>query len=305
MQTELKLPSPLQKTELPLFDEKGIEVFIKRDDLIHPEISGNKWRKLKYNILHAQNAGNDQLLTFGGAYSNHIAATAAACAMFKLPSIGIIRGEEADLNNPTLSAARNQGMKIIPVTRQEYSEKEEPVYLEHLHERFPNTHIVPEGGANYFGLNGCMEITKEIEIPFDTIICACGTGTTLAGIAVSLGENQHVIGFPAIKNGHSLLQAIRSQIGYALFDTEWTNDILQKISLQTNYHFGGFAKVSDELKNFRSDFLDQTKIDLDLIYTAKMMYGFIEMVKNNQFSTGQKIVIYHSGGLQGNKGFET
>ena len=301
MEKLLAIPSPLERILLPLFDEKKIEVHIKRDDLIHDEISGNKYRKLKYNIHHALNAKKDAILTFGGAYSNHIAATAAACQFFGIKSIGIIRGEDADLNNSTLARAISNGMQIIRVSREEYATKDEPIYIEHLHEKFPNVHIVPEGGANYFGLNGCAEILKEINQDFNFVICGVGTGTTLAGMAISLEKNQKIIGFPAIKGGEYLMDEIKHQINYALLDENWMNDILQKIELNHDYSFGGFAKVNDELIAFQKLFYEQTKIELDLVYTAKMMFGFLDLVQKNNFPEGSKIIIYHSGGLQGNK----
>lgn len=302
---QLLIPSPTVRINLSLFDEFGLSVYMKRDDLIHPVISGNKYRKLHYNLHHAIQAKKETILTFGGAYSNHIAATATAASIFGLNSIGIIRGEDADLTNSTLSGAISNGMQIIRISREEYATKEEPIYLEHLHERFPNTHIIPEGGSNYLGVNGCLEILKEVKEEIDYILCAVGTGTSLAGLAASLLPNQKILAFPAIKGGQYLEQNVRDLLNFTLMDQSWTQEIMSKIEWIHDYSFGGFAKINDELINFKNSFLNTTTIELDLVYTAKMIYGFYDLISKNKFKHGSQILIYHSGGLQGNVGFNT
>lgn len=294
------LPSPVQLVRHPLFSSKGIEVLIKRDDLIHHELSGNKYRKLQHNIAQAALLKKQALLTFGGAFSNHIAATAAACNFNNIASIGIIRGEEADRNNTTLSQAIKKGMQIIPVSREEYSRKKEEQYKEELRDRFGDIYIVPEGGANYYGVNGCIEILSENPVEFDVLCCAVGTGTTLAGMGIALKDQQRVIGFPAVKNGAYLREEIRQLLKWSLFDENWVDGIMQKITLETRFHFGGFAKHTEELIAFMNEFYRQCNIPLDFIYTAKMMYGIMELIRSDSFEKGTRILIYHSGGLQGN-----
>ncbi|MFN3341302.1 MAG: 1-aminocyclopropane-1-carboxylate deaminase/D-cysteine desulfhydrase [Flavobacteriales bacterium] len=296
----LLLPSPVERIEHPLLKSKSIELFIKRDDLMHTEISGNKYRKLHYNLAQAELLKKETILTFGGAFSNHIAATASACALAGIKSIGIIRGEEADLENPTLKRAHENGMIIHPITRERYDQKEEPLFHEELRELFGNIYIIPEGGKNYYGVNGCIEILQEVKEEFDLVCCAVGTGTTLSGLSIGLNEQQRIIGFPAIKSGEYLLEEVKSLLHWSLFDEEWVESIVKKISLQCDFHFGGFAKSNPKLLQFISDFESITGIPLDKVYTGKMMFGLMEMIRNGSITGGTRILIYHSGGLQGN-----
>lgn len=297
---QLLLPSPTQRIEHPLPESMGVELWIKRDDLIHPEISGNKYRKLQHNIAQAKLLHLKTVLTFGGAYSNHIAATAAACNASGLNSIGIIRGEDADLNNHTLKKAAAYGMKIIPVSRSMYDRHDDKLYHEELHEQFPETYIIPQGGANYFGVQGCVEILGECAIDPDIICVAAGTGTTLAGLSIASQEHQQIWGFPAIKGGNYLAEDIRKLLYWSLMDESWVAEIMNRIHLQTEYHFGGFGKTSPELKHFVSGFFQQTGIPLDYLYTGKMMFGIWDLLQKQQIHN-KKILIIHTGGLQGNE----
>ena len=186
------LPSPEEEVSHRFLNNRNIRLFIKRDDLIHPEVSGNKWRKLKWNIENVLETGRDTILTFGGAHSNHIAATAAAAALYQLKSIGIIRGEEADPENPTLSFAREKGMELHRVSRSEYRRKEDRDYIESLRHQFGSFYYIPEGGQNHYGVQGCTELMKELNQNYDRIFVSCGTATTISGMVIGNRKNAHI-----------------------------------------------------------------------------------------------------------------
>lgn len=276
-----------------VFFQKNSRLFILREDLIHPEISGNKWRKLKYNIQEAKQLEFKTLLTFGGAYSNHIAATAAAGKHYGLKTIGIIRGEETLPLNSTLQLAAANGMQLKFVSRKEYKTKEVS--------QFSNCWIVPEGGSNAFAVKGCTEILTNVTIDFDVVCSACGTGGTLAGLIAS--TEKQALGFPVLKGGSFL----KEDIDKLLID--YSNQFKLKIenknwNLITDYHFGGYAKVKPELVDFIKKFNEKHNILLDLIYTGKMLYGIFDLVKNTNQFDNKTIIAIHTGGVQGNKGFE-
>lgn len=278
-----------QKVHLPILDEKGITLFIKREDLIHPLISGNKYRKLKYNILTAKAAKQDTLLTFGGAYSNHIAAAAYAGKQEGLKTIGVIRGDELKdkwQKNATLLLARAHGMEFKFVSREVYRTKETSEFKSELEKEFGRFYMLPEGGTNGLAVEGCQEIITEEDLNFNVITSAVGTGGTIAGIINASNKTQSVIGFPALK-GDFLQEDIR----------KFANK--ENWELQNKYHFGGYGKVSPELIQFINDFKKETDIPLDPIYTGKMIYGVIEMIKEDCFKSGTKILAIHTGGLQG------
>lgn len=300
----MQIPSLIQKLEHELLHEKGIELWLKRDDLIHEVVSGNKWRKLKWNIEKALHNKKDTLLTFGGAYSNHIAATAFACKQAGLKSIGVIRGEKTEPLNSTLSKAQENGMQLHFVSRAEYQLKKDDDYILGLRNQFGNFHLVPEGGANYYGAQGCMEIVQETEIVPDFWATAAGTGTTATGLLLATKPEQKVLVFPALKGGSFLENDIRHLLNYSTFNEEDTNEVLTQLDLQTDYHFGGFAKISKEQVEFSNWFYDTFNIKLDLIYTSKMVSGLFDLIKKNYFSKGSKIIALHTGGLQGNQGFQ-
>ena len=295
---------PLQQVKLDFLEEKNIQLYVLREDLIHPTISGNKWRKLYYNLQEANNQGKTQLLTFGGAFSNHIAATAAAGKQFGFKTIGIIRGEEHLPLNPTLQLAYENGMQFHYVDRAFYREKKYDVlFLETLKEQNGDFYLVPEGGSNAFAVKGCTEIIKNINIDYDTICCACGTGGTIAGIIAAADETKNIIGFPALKGGGFLKNDIQQLLA------DYQQQFLVEInhpnwSLNTDYHFGGYAKITHELVDFVNDFYQKHAIPLDLIYTGKMLFGILHLAKTTAFFNGKKIVVIHTGGLQGNKGFD-
>ncbi len=291
--------SPLQQLHSDFLEQAEVRLYVKRDDLIHPQFGGNKWRKQKYNLIHARQNQFDTLLTFGGAWSNHIYATAAAARHFGFNSIGIIRGEKHTPLNATLSFAESCGMQLHYVSRSEYRRKREPQFLEKLQQQFGEVYILPEGGSNALALQGCEEIVDEInheiDHPFDIICCASGTGATLAGLIKALKPNQSAIGFPALKGGEFLNHEVRNFLGGKAQAINWR--------IETAYHFGGYAKINDALIHFMQQFYAEYGFALDAVYTGKMFYGLFELIKNKSFKPGSTIVAVHSGGLQGNKGF--
>lgn len=301
---QLQVPSPLQALSSTFLDKNGIELWVKRDDSIHPVISGNKWRKLKWNIEKAVYDKRSCILTFGGAYSNHIAATAAVCNNLGIKSIGVIRGERTVPLNKTLEQAEANGMHLHFVSRSEYGLKTDKDYLHYLNSLFGNAHVIPEGGANFYGVQGCVDILKEIDIPFDYIATACGTGTTLSGLSIGLGDKQKVLAFPALKGGDFLRKDVQGLLVNALQDEMYVSEIAEKIEWITEYHFGGFGKTKPELVDFANQFYKEYKVPLDLLYTAKMCFGLFQMIDQGYFKPGSKIVVLHTGGLQGNQGFK-
>lgn len=278
---------PIQEVSLNFATD--IRLFIKREDLIHPFVSGNKFRKLKYNLKEAQAQQYDTLLTFGGAYSNHIAAVAAAGKLYGFQTIGVIRGEELlDKvgSNPTLQFAVNQGMHLEFVSREAYREKTSETFRTQLKQRFGRLYIIPEGGTNTLAVKGCSEIITTATSDFEVICCAVGTGGTIAGISNGAFPHQRVLGFPALKGNF-----LSAEIQKYTPKENW--------QLIHNYHFGGYGKVSNELIRFINDFKEQTAIPLDPIYTGKMLYGIVDLIKNGYFAKQNRILAIHSGGLQG------
>jgi len=278
-----------KEISLPVLDEKEVRLFIKRIDKVHPFVSGNKWFKLKYNLLEAEKQGLNTLLTFGGAYSNHIAATAFAAKEKGFKSIGIIRGEEHLPLNPTLRFAKENGMILHYVTRSEYREKTTVAFLEQLKAQFGNFYLIPEGGTNELAIQGAAEILDTNDTQ-DYICCAVGTGGTIAGIINASNDKQTVIGFPAIKGMDALEKDIKI----------WTNTTNYKTI--TSYVGSGYAKISIGLVKFINEFDATHNIPLDSIYTGKMLMGILDLVAKDYFPKGSSILAIHTGGLQGNKG---
>jgi 1-aminocyclopropane-1-carboxylate deaminase len=270
----------------------GISLEIKREDLIHPFVSGNKFRKLKYNLLQAKEENQETLLTFGGAFSNHIAAVAFAGKEAGFKTIGIIRGEELRAKiaeNPTLSFAQNCGMQLEFISREDYRMKSEISFLAHLKQQFGDFYLIPEGGTNALAIKGCQEILTEADTEFNYICCAVGTGGTISGIINSILPIQKVLGFPALK-GDFLKEEIRN---FAQNDN-W--------EIITDYHFGGYGKVTQELIAFINQFYKEHQIPLDPIYTGKMVFGVLDLIQKNYFPAQSKILLIHTGGIQGIQG---
>ncbi|MBI1287615.1 MAG: pyridoxal-phosphate dependent enzyme [Flavobacteriales bacterium] len=313
-----QIGSPVQEVNDPQLEATGIRLLIKRDDLIHEHISGNKWRKLKYNLREAAEQNHHTILTFGGAYSNHIAATAFAAQKAGFSSIGIIRGED-DPTNPTLKFAREHGMMLRFVSRKDYGEMtfvetrliasnfrvhqdQQTRSIASLQEEFGRFFLIPEGGANGLGVRGCAEILTEVKEDFDVVCCAAGTGTTLAGLALS---GAHILGFPALKGGDFLKEEVERLIGESGLRPPLTTNL----KLITDYHFGGYAKMKPELLEFINGFQERTGIPLDPIYTGKMMFGIYDMIGvgaygHTPLQKGTTILAIHTGGLQGWQGME-
>lgn len=291
---ELQIPSPITPIFCPLFDRKQINVFIKRDDLIHPTISGNKWRKLKYTLLYAIQNHYKGVITFGGAFSNHIVATAKACQLANIPAIGIIRGEKENAENNTLSNALHYGMQLQFVSREEYRQKNNLEYVQKLKEDFPNYYVIPEGGACHLALDGVAELLHEQNLETDFITTACGTGATMAGLIKGKKAQQKVIGFPVLKNGEFLIPEIE-----ALLHQKIEIDILK-----TAYHFRGYAKTTPELITFLQAFEHTFEIEIDPVYTTKHFYGLMDLIRNDYFPKGSSILAVHTGGIQGKEGMK-
>jgi 1-aminocyclopropane-1-carboxylate deaminase len=266
-----------------------ISLSIRREDLIHPFISGNKFRKLKYNLVQAKAENHDTLLTFGGAFSNHIAATAFAGKEFGFKTIGIIRGDELEskiFENPTLKFAHECGMRFKFVTREMYRHKTEIDFIKNLKQEIGAFYYVPEGGTNEFAVQGCQEILTEEDADYDFVCCAVGTGGTISGLINSLLPHQKVLGFPALK-GDFLNDEIRKFVR----NENW--------ELITDYHFGGYGKVNPELIAFVNQFYKENRIPLDPIYTGKMVFGVMDLIDKNYFPEQSKVLLIHTGGIQG------
>ncbi len=278
---------PIQEVTLNFATD--VRLFVKREDLIHPFVSGNKYRKLKFNLAEAKKQNQDTLLTFGGAFSNHIAAVAAAGKLHGFKTIGVIRGEELISkidSNPTLKFAQQNGMQFHFISRQAYREKTSEACTTQLKQTFGRFYSIPEGGTNDLAVKGCAEIITENERDFDTICCAVGTGGTIAGICEGAHAHQQILGFPALKG--DFLQRSITQL---TTKNNW--------KLIHKYHFGGYGNVSEELIAFINQFKQQTNIPLDPIYTGKMLFGIIDLIKNGHFGKQNRILAIHSGGLQG------
>jgi 1-aminocyclopropane-1-carboxylate deaminase len=288
MGLEVVIPSPLQVVDDDRLARRDVRLYLKRDDLIHSDVPGNKWRKLKYNLRCASDEGHRRLLTFGGAYSNHIRATAAAGYYCGFSTIGVIRGEEHLPLNPVLTDAARFGMHLTYMDRAAYRSKTSPEVGASLRAGFGDFYLIPEGGSNELAVRGCAELPSEIREPFDVICCACGTGGTLAGIAVGLQPGRRAIGFSAVKGGGFLRQDVACfQKAYARPTMNW--------SIETDYHFGGFARRNAELDCFIGDFRDRHGLELDWVYVAKMLSGVFSLVSAGKFVRNTTIVAVVTG----------
>ncbi|MGN6640998.1 MAG: 1-aminocyclopropane-1-carboxylate deaminase/D-cysteine desulfhydrase [Mucilaginibacter sp.] len=284
---DIEIFSPVQPIQQKLFDERGLKVFIKRDDLIHPIISGNKWRKLKYPLMHAIFENRTHLVTFGGAYSNHLLATAAAAAKLGFRSTGFVRGER--VNNDTLFLCQLHGMELLFTDRESYKDKQS-LFEKHFGGD-KEAYFIDEGGSSELAAKGVSELVDELTETYDHIFCACGTGTTAAGIINGL--TQHNIssqfhGVPVLKNGDFL----RKDINHYLYSNV-------DYQLHPEYHFGGYGKVTAELISFIKEFVASTGILIEPIYTGKMLYAIYNLASKNYFKPGSKILAIHTGGLWG------
>jgi 1-aminocyclopropane-1-carboxylate deaminase len=282
-------------TQKIAINNTNVELYIRREDLIHPLISGNKFRKLKYNLIQAKSENQSTLLTFGGAFSNNILAVASAGFENNFKTIGVIRGEELVSKieeNPTLKKAQELGMQFKFVSREEYRNKTNKEFLAGLQSEFGSFYLLPEGGTNELAIKGCEEILTNEDRSFTHVCCSIGTGGTISGIINSSFTNQQIVGFPSLKGDF-----ISNEISNFAKKSNW--------NIISDYHFGGYGKINDELIRFINDFYLKHNIPLDPIYTGKMMFGIEDLIQNNYFPNGSNILAIHTGGLQGIEGMNT
>jgi 1-aminocyclopropane-1-carboxylate deaminase len=287
-----KLPSLLEPIDLSSFGVINKHVFVKRDDLIHPVVSGNKWRKLKCNVKEYFAGNYVGIVTFGGAHSNHILAMSYLAKFYGIPTIIFVRGEKPKMLNPTLKKCYELGVELTFISRETY--KRVTTNEDSIKNKYLDYFIISEGGANSFGIKGCKDVVKEIDLDFDEIFCDVGTGATIAGIASELNSYQKVKGVVVLKGAEYLESEINNFL--LNFKHRSTYELLH------NYHFGGYARNNKELIAFMRKFYEITGIKTDPIYSGKMFYGLIEQLKNE--NDEKTIIALHSGGLQGIEGFE-
>jgi len=293
----------LQQVSHPLLTKKRVELLVQRADLAHPQISGNKWYKLKYNLQEAAAQGYNNVLSFGGAYSNHLHALAFAGKAHQLNTFGVVRGEQTLPLNPSLEEAVNWGMQLIYVSRQDYKRRFDPAFIEQITQDLPLCYLVPEGGANRLALKGCAEISAAIEQQvsvFDYLCVPCGTGATLAGLVSGLQQTEvKVLGFCALKG----LRDIEEKV------TSWLQEVAGNQSpcwhILHDFHCGGYAKLNSKLVRFMDEWEGFSEIPLEPIYTGKMFYGIFCMLEADYFAPGTRIVAVHTGGMQGLRGMRS
>ena len=285
----LRLPSEVVEVHDYHLRQRSVRLLLKREDLIHPELTGNKWRKLKHNLTRATELGESTLLTFGGAYSNHIRATAAAGYYLGFKTIGIIRGEQRLPLNESLAHATARGMTLAYMDRSTYRHKMNPETITALHERFGAFYLIPEGGSNPEALEGCAEIVREIDEDFDLVCCPCGTGGTLAGISAGLQSGQRALGFSVLKGGKFLDDEV-SRLQQQRYGQKFEN-----WSIEYDFHFGGFARKDAELTAFIDSFDRRHGLRLDWVYVAKMMYGIFTLIEREDIIDGTTVVALITG----------
>lgn len=281
--------SPIQTIHHPTLDKYGLTLLVKRDDLLHPVIQGNKWRKLKYNILHLKQAGLEELVTFGGAFSNHLYATSMACKLFAIKAHLIVRGPEIDRHNPTLKMASACGLTLHPVSRVEYRQRNQPEYIQTLQAKFNNAYLIPEGGTNALALQGVEELAHSLP-QSDYVMTAVGSGGTVAGLISGLPNHTQVLGVTVLKGTEYLAQEIHELI---------TAQRCAPWQLLHDFHHGGYAKTTPELLSFCHEMKVKYRLPLEPIYTGKLFYAIFTLAKQGYFKKGSVITAIHTGGLQG------
>ncbi|WP_286234677.1 1-aminocyclopropane-1-carboxylate deaminase/D-cysteine desulfhydrase [Thalassotalea sediminis] len=286
--------SPVQRLKHPLFAQYNLHVSVKRDDLIHPIISGNKWRKLKYNLQFAKTAGYKGVISFGGAYSNHIHALAYACFQQQLPSIAFIRGESHYAANATLKQAISWGMKCKFLDRESYKKRSDNTFIDHIQQQYPEYFIIPEGGTNFHALKGVQELCHELnsQVEFDTIITPVGSAGTISGLITGDMQQHQILGIAVLKQAGYLRDDIKSLLlEHNCNAKNW--------QLLTAYHGGGYAKFDNDLLAQMRDFSQVTQLPIEPIYSGKMIVALLALIKQGFFPVGHRIVVLHTGGLQG------
>lgn len=288
------LPSPLTTIVDDELAAHDIELFIKRDDLIHPIVSGNKWRKLKYVLNHALHLGAESIVSMGGAYSNHLHALAFTGKILGIKTVGYVRGERPERLTPTLIDLQDWGMELRFISRGDYRQLREYKRHDSLPELNPGEYWLPEGGATGLALQGVAETAKEIDIGFDVLAVACGTGTTLAGLIANTPTSSRVLGVAALKNAGFLVHDVQQ-----LLAVQGISSMNWQIAL--DYHCGGFAATTPDLLTFIADFEARHGVPLEPIYTGKLLYALYDLARQGHFPKGQRIVVLHTGGLQGKR----
>ncbi|HEY9006895.1 MAG TPA: pyridoxal-phosphate dependent enzyme [Ohtaekwangia sp.] len=295
--------TPVQEFHHPVLHEAGVRLIIKREDLNHPFISGNKWWKLKYNLEEAHRQKQKTLLTFGGAFSNHVYATAAAAREAGFGSIGIIRGEEVLPLNATLRFAQSCGMKLYFISREAYRKKSEADFIADLGERFGNFYLIPEGGSNALAVKGSAGFTLTLSsLSYDYLYLAAGTGGTIAGIIAGTDAAKQIVGVSALKGNflqqevEGLLHVYEKAEGISVNNKNW--------NILNNYHHGGYAKVTPALLAFIKETKESYNLPLDPIYTGKVLWAILEEAKAGLFRKGSTILMIHTGGLQGTAAYK-
>lgn len=287
------IDTPVVEIYDDLFLTGGVRVFIKHEELNHPTVAGNKWWKLKYNLELAQLLSHDTVLTFGGAYSNHIYSTAAAAKELGLKSIGVIRGEETLPLNSTLAFARDCGMHLTYVSREAYRTKTEKEFIDQLINRWGNFYLIPEGGTNNLAVKGCAEFAREKLPPDVDYVCLpVGTGGTISGVIAGLQGEHEVVGISVLKGGDFLTSEIKKLV-WDFSKKEYSN-----WTLQTDYHFGGYGKKTEGLMRFIERMELQHRIRLDYVYTGKLLAGIYDLITKGFFKKGSRILMVHTGGLR-------
>jgi 1-aminocyclopropane-1-carboxylate deaminase len=276
----------IDRLTLPIFRSKNIEADVLRLDKIHPVISGNKWFKLRFYLEEAKALGKKKIVTFGGAWSNHIIAAATACHLNGLEATGIIRGEEATELSPTLTQAKELGMQLFFISREDYSRKKIPAKINQ-----DECYLIPEGGYGIKGAEGAATILDHCRKEnYSHICCAAGTGTMAAGLIKASASSNQVMSFSVLKNNFEIDEQVRSLSG----DNE------NNFTINHDYHFGGYAKFKPELIQFMNDLYLQTSIPSDFVYTGKLFYAIQDLAASDYFQSGSRLLLIHSGGLQGN-----
>jgi 1-aminocyclopropane-1-carboxylate deaminase len=284
--------TPLQEIKHAAFEKAGIQLVVKREDLNHAYVSGNKWWKLKYNLQEAERTGLS-LLTFGGAYSNHIFATAAAAKELGIQSVGVIRGERTESLNQTLTFAESQGMQLHFISREHYRKKADSNFIQSLKQKFGNFFLIPEGGTNSLAIKGCEEfaVSKLSSMDFDSIMLPVGTGGTIAGLICGLPKKD-IIGVSVLKNGEFLAEDVMNLL------KTYSGNVYGNWSILTSYDHGGYAKATKELLDLLPAMRMQHSLPLDSVYTGKLMWAALKEAERGRFSRGSTVLALHTGGLQ-------
>ena len=294
MNTEINFKQPFYQS---LGKEPEREITVKRFDEMHPTVNGNKWFKLLFNLDEMKRRGANKLVTFGGAYSNHIYATAAAASELGLHSVGIIRGEEPKSYSPTLLFAKECGMELCFISRADYEERNSEEMKAWVYEKWESAFLVPEGGSNYLGMNGAMQMVSEEDFKFDNWLVAAGTGTTAAGLLVQSKPHQKVWIYSALKGENYMRNEIRNKLIYFFHDEVAADEVLERAVVFSEDEFGGYGKFNDRLIEFVQEMNRVHQLPLDVVYTGKLMHSFF--VQNKKPNEGS-VLMFHTGGLQGN-----